>query len=48
MEGGSNKGNARRLDINPRTVEIHRAHIMLKLDAKHVVEAVRLYYDAQL
>lgn len=47
VEGGSNKGIARRLDISPRTVEIHRAHIMLKLDAKHVVEAVRLYYDAR-
>ena len=48
VDGGSNKRIARELSISPRTVEIHRANMMQKLDAKHVVEAVRLYLDAKL
>jgi FixJ family two-component response regulator len=48
VDGGSNKRIARELSISPRTVEIHRANMMQKLGAKHVAEAVRLYFDAKL
>jgi FixJ family two-component response regulator len=46
--GCSNKEIARRLDISPRTVEIHRGNMMTKLDAGHAADAVRLWIDAQL
>jgi FixJ family two-component response regulator len=46
--GCSNKEIARRLDISPRTVEIHRGNMMTKLDARHAADAVRLWIDAQL
>lgn len=45
-EGCSNKAIARNLDISPRTVEIHRANMMEKLDASHAAEAVRLRIEA--
>ena len=48
VDGGSNKRIARELSISPRTVEIHRANMMQKLDAGHVAEAVRLWFDARL
>ena len=46
--GCSNKEIARRLDISPRTVEIHRGNMMTKLHAGHAADAVRLWIDAQL
>ncbi|WEK46664.1 MAG: LuxR C-terminal-related transcriptional regulator [Candidatus Andeanibacterium colombiense] len=46
VEGESNKHIARALAISPRTVEIHRANMMKKLDAAHVVQAVRLWFNA--
>ncbi|WP_121115467.1 response regulator transcription factor [Croceibacterium ferulae] len=46
--GRSNKLIARDLGISPRTVEIHRANMMTKLDAGHAADAVRLWMDAQL
>ena len=45
--GRSNKLIARDLGISPRTVEIHRANMMTKLDAGHAADAVRLWMDAQ-
>lgn len=45
--GCANKEIARRLDISPRTVEIHRGNMMTKLDAGHAADAVRLWIDAQ-
>ncbi|ANU07381.1 Transcriptional regulatory protein FixJ [Paraurantiacibacter namhicola] len=45
-DGNSNKGIARELGISPRTVEIHRANMMMKLGAGHAAEAVRIYLQA--
>ncbi len=45
--GRSNKEIARALGISPRTVEIHRANMMTKLDASHVAEAVRMRIEAR-
>jgi FixJ family two-component response regulator len=45
--GCSNKEIARRLEISPRTVEIHRGNMMAKLRAGHPADAVRLWMDAQ-
>jgi FixJ family two-component response regulator len=42
VEGKSNKGIALALDISPRTVEIHRANMMRKLNAQSIADAVRL------
>ncbi len=47
-EGRSNKMIARELAISPRTVEIHRANLMVKLGAHHAAEAVRLRIEAHL
>lgn len=47
-EGCSNKMIARELDISPRTVEIHRANMMAKLDAEHLAQAIRLFFEARL
>lgn len=40
--GKTNKAIALDLNISPRTVEIHRAHIMTKLDASILSDLVRL------
>lgn len=40
--GQSSKEIARRLDISPRTVEVHRAHILQKTGARNVIELARL------
>lgn len=45
-EGSSNKEIARRLEISPRTVEIHRMKMMNKLGLKRSSEAVRLRIEA--
>lgn len=46
--GSSNKLIARKLEISPRTVEIHRANMMSKLGATHAADAVRLRLEARL
>jgi two-component system response regulator FixJ len=38
--GASNKEAGRRLGISPRTIEVHRAHIMDKLGAKNSLDLV--------
>lgn len=44
--GHPNKVIAHRLDISPRTVEIHRAHVMEKTQAKSLPELVRITMQA--
>lgn len=41
MMGESTKAIARQLDISPRTIDVHRGHIMEKLEARSVADAVR-------
>jgi FixJ family two-component response regulator len=40
--GASNKEAGRKLGISPRTIEVHRARIMEKLDAKNAADLVRI------
>jgi two-component system, LuxR family, response regulator FixJ len=42
VEGDSNKIIAFTLGISPRTVEVHRAHMMAKLGVRRFAEAVRI------
>ncbi len=44
--GESNKAVAIRLGISARTVEVHRAHIMRKLDVKNLAQLLRLAIHA--
>lgn len=46
--GLSNELIARKLDISPRTVEIHRANMLGKIGAKHSSEAIRVAIEASL
>ncbi|TWC97718.1 MULTISPECIES: PAS domain-containing protein [unclassified Sphingobium] len=46
--GLSNKGIARRLELSPRTVEMHRARMMEDLGCGSLSEAVRIAIDAGL
>ena len=42
VRGGSNKSIGRALEISPRTVEIHRANLKLKLGAACTADLVRI------
>lgn len=44
--GYSNKEMARWLNISPRTVEIHRSNMMVKLGVRHSAEAIRIGMEA--
>lgn len=46
-EGLPNKTIAYDLGISPRTVEIHRANLMTKLDVRSLSEALRIAFAAQ-
>lgn len=48
VAGLTNKGIAQSLSISPRTVEIHRAHMMEKLQAESLSSALRLAFLAGL
>jgi FixJ family two-component response regulator len=43
----SNKETGQHLGISPRTVDIHRAHIMTKLGAKNTADLVRIALSGQ-
>jgi FixJ family two-component response regulator len=47
IAGASNKVAGRRLGISPRTIEVHRAHIMEKLGAKNAADLVRIALDLE-
>jgi two-component system response regulator FixJ len=42
VRGRSNKDIARDFDISPRTVEIHRGRVMVKMRARNLAELVRM------
>ncbi len=42
VQGKQNKAIAQVLDVSPRTIEIHRARVMEKMDAQSVAELVRM------
>jgi two-component system response regulator FixJ len=46
VSGSANKTIAAGLGISPRTVEVHRAHLMEKLGVRSLPEAVRLHLAA--
>lgn len=46
VDGLPNKTIAHDLGISPRTVEIHRANLMAKLDVKSLSEALRIVFAA--
>ncbi|MEO0607813.1 MAG: response regulator [Pseudomonadota bacterium] len=46
VTGMTNKGVAQALSISPRTVEIHRAHMMEKLQAESLSNALRIAFLA--
>jgi two-component system response regulator FixJ len=48
MAGKPNKAIARELGLSPRTVEIHRARLMQRLEVSSLAEAVRLAIHAEL
>lgn len=48
VQGLTNKGIADTLSISPRTVEIHRANVMSKLEAESLSAALRLAFTAGL
>ena len=47
-DGYANKVVAYQLGISPRTVEVHRARILEKLDASCLADLVRIAQDAEL
>jgi FixJ family two-component response regulator len=48
VRGSSNKVMAADLGLSQRTVEIHRAHVMDKMEARSVAQLVRMVLDAGL
>jgi len=46
VRGLTNKAIAHRLSISPRTVEIHRSHVMQKLEVDSLSSALRLAFAA--
>jgi two-component system response regulator FixJ len=48
LDGLSNKEMAKRLNLRPRTIEMHRARLRAELGLKSMSEAVRFAIDAEL
>jgi two-component system, LuxR family, response regulator FixJ len=47
-EGHSNKSIGLKLGVSPRTVEMHRAHVMTKLGVRTLADTLRLVFEARL
>jgi len=47
VDGCSNKEAARRLQVSPKTIEKHRAKVMLKMGAKRVQDLVKIVHQAE-
>jgi two-component system, LuxR family, response regulator FixJ len=47
-KGLSNRKIGERLEISPRTVEIHRANMLNKMGAEHTSDAIRIAVEASL
>ena len=45
--GASNKEAGNKLGISPRTIEVHRAHLMEKLNAKNTADLVRIVLSGE-
>ena len=48
VQGDPNKVIAAKLEISPRTVEIHRAHVMEKLQVKNLSQLIKMAILAQV
>ena len=48
MSGLSNMELARQLELSPRTVEMHRAHMMRRLGVRNLSDALKLGFVAEL
>lgn len=48
VEGGTNKGIGQKLGISPRTVELHRAQVMHRLNVSNLAELLRVAMAAGL
>lgn len=48
VDGGTNKSIANKLGISPRTVELHRAHVMNRLNANNLTELLQTALAAGL
>jgi FixJ family two-component response regulator len=48
VEGGTNKTIGQELGISPRTVELHRAHVMNRLNASSLTELLQIAFAAGL
>lgn len=48
MQGISNKTAAHLLSLSVRTIEMHRANVLAKLEVKSIAEIVRLANDAEI
>jgi len=42
VNGASNKEAGRKLGISPRTIEVHRAHLMEKMGARNAADLIRI------
>ena len=42
VNGASNKEAGRKLGISPRTIEVHRAHLMQKIGARNAADLIRI------
>jgi FixJ family two-component response regulator len=47
IAGETSKVAARRLGISPRTIEVHRAHILAKCGARNTADLLRIVLNGQ-